>query len=71
MKIVNLGRTNEKTIDDGARVYLRSGYGKGVKYFVTYLAPGFCLIADCKRDLNEGRGEIYHLSAIERFQVFD
>lgn len=63
-------RENGDVPEDGAKVYLRDGYGSGVKYFVCELTKGFCLIADNKRDFNDGRGFIHHISDIERYQIF-
>lgn len=55
---------------EGAKVYLRDCYGGGLKYFVCELTKGFCLIADSKKDYNDGRGYIHHISDIAKYQTF-
>ena len=63
-KKVKVDYDNPK-IYDGTKVYLKEGYSKGVKYCVADLGGNHYLIADNKMDFNDGRGYIYHLSAIE------
>lgn len=61
-------------IDEGAKVWLnRRVLNDGespVKYFVSDLSKGYCLLADNKAMYREGRGYIYSIWNIEKYQVF-
>lgn len=69
-KMVKVERGETPQIEEGARVTLIPGYGSGTKYFVCELSKGFCLIADSKRDCNEGLGYIHSIYNIASYQVF-
>lgn len=69
-KMTKATRDNIRSIPEDARVRLNPAYGSGTKYFVCYLSDGFCLIADCKRDLRDGRGYIHSIYHIDAFEAF-
>ena len=56
-------------IFDGAKVKMLEAYGGGNKYFVCFMSHGFCLLADTKKGARDGSGYIYHVSAIDRYQI--
>lgn len=66
-KKVRVDSVKEPRIYSGTKVYLKQGYGSGVKYCVDELSRGFYLIADNKKDYNDGVGYIYGLYAIESY----
>ena len=66
--MIKLTDENREDIQSGARVRLNPAYGHGTKYFVCYLGGPHCLIADCKRDCNEGLGYIYWTHDIEAYE---
>lgn len=59
-------------IEDGASVYINPSYiGKDEspkKYFVCELSDGFALIANTKKELNNGEGRIYGLYSIDYYK---
>lgn len=61
-------------IDEGASVYITPSYvredEKPKKWFVCELSKGYCLVADNKKDLNEGRGHIYSMWNIAYYKNF-
>lgn len=61
-------------IDDGAQVIINRHYVRDdespKKYFITELTRGYCLLADSKKQFNEGRGTIYSIYDIEYYKNF-
>lgn len=62
-------------IEDGAPVYINPMYlwedEKPKKYCVCSLGDNHYLIADTKKELNEGRGHIYDIWSISYYKNFD
>ena len=68
MKMVKHDGLNTNRIYDGAKVRMKEGSGDGTKYFVCHLSKGFCLIADSKKEANNGIGYIYSVWDIDKFE---
>lgn len=66
-KKVRVDSVEKPKIYSGTKVYLKQGYGSGLKYCIDELSRGFYLIADNKKDYNDGVGRIYGLYAIESY----
>ena len=70
-KMIEATSENIEHIGVGAKVKLNPAYGSGAKYFVCHLSDGFCLIADCKKDLRDGLGYIHSIWNINAYEAFE
>ena len=59
-------------IEEGAKVYVNPNYVREgencMKYFIVELSKGYALLADNKRDLNAGKGYIFSVWDIDRYE---
>ena len=70
-KMVKATADNLKDIPADARVKLKPAFSSGTKYFICYLSEGYCLIADCKKDLRESKGYIHSIYSIDSFEALE